>query len=84
MQPIQSPNTAALGNGRGFFRAAKPRPRRPCSVVQAGVYAFLRSAHTLLAFLFFATTLLHVGAALFHALIRQDGVFSSMAGRWSR
>jgi cytochrome b561 len=47
------------------------------------LYAFLRSAHTILAFLFFATILLHVGAALFHRLIRQDGVFSSMAGRWS-
>jgi cytochrome b561 len=38
------------------------------------LYAFLRSAHTILALLFFATILLHVGAALFHALIRQDGV----------
>jgi cytochrome b561 len=46
------------------------------------LYAFLRSAHTILAFLFFATILLHVGAALFHTLIRQDGVFSGMAGRW--
>ena len=48
------------------------------------LYAFLRGTHTILAFLFFATILLHVGAALFHALIRQDGVFSSMAWRWSR
>lgn len=48
------------------------------------LYAFLRSAHTILAFLFFATILLHVGAALFHALIRQDGVFPSMAGRWQQ
>jgi cytochrome b561 len=48
------------------------------------LYAFLRSAHTILAFLFFATILLHVAAALFHALIRRDSVFPSMAGRWSR
>jgi cytochrome b561 len=48
------------------------------------LYAFLRSAHTILAFLFFATILLHAGAALFHALIRQDGVFPSMTWRWSR
>ena len=25
-----------------------------------------------------------IGAALFHALIRQDGVFPSMTWRWSR
>jgi cytochrome b561 len=48
------------------------------------LYAFLRSAHTILAFLLFATILLHFGAALFHALIRQDGVFPSMTWRWSR
>jgi cytochrome b561 len=45
------------------------------------LYAFLRGTHTILGFLFFATILLHVGGALFHALIRQDGVFSSMAWR---
>jgi cytochrome b561 len=43
------------------------------------LYALLRGAHTLLAYLFFATILPHVGAALFHALIRRDGVFASMA-----
>ena len=43
------------------------------------LYAFLRSAHTVLAYLFFATVLGHVGGALFHALIRRDGVFQSMA-----
>lgn len=45
------------------------------------VYAVLRTAHTLLAYIFFATILLHVAAALFHALIRRDGVFRAMAGR---
>ena len=44
------------------------------------VYAVLRRAHTVLAYLLFATILLHVGAALFHALIRRDGVFRAMAG----
>jgi cytochrome b561 len=43
------------------------------------LYAFLRSAHTVLALLLFATFLAHLGAALFHGLIRRDGVFSSMA-----
>src|SRR5260370_1144725 len=43
------------------------------------LYALLRSAHTVLALLLFATFLAHLGAALFHGLIRRDGVFSSMA-----
>jgi cytochrome b561 len=43
------------------------------------LYAFLRSAHTVLALLLFATFLAHLGAAMFHGLIRRDGVFSSMA-----
>jgi cytochrome b561 len=46
-------------------------------------YARLRGLHTALALLFFATILLHFGAALFHALIRRDGVFESMAS-WRR
>ncbi len=48
------------------------------------LHAVLRSAHTWLAFLFFATILLHLAAALFHALVREDGVFSSMAPWRSR
>jgi cytochrome b561 len=43
------------------------------------LYAVLRSTHTWLAYLLFATVILHLGAALFHALIRRDGVFASMA-----
>jgi cytochrome b561 len=46
-------------------------------------YAWLRRLHTALALLLFATFLLHFGAALFHALIRRDGVFESMAS-WRR
>jgi cytochrome b561 len=41
----------------------------------------LRTAHTLLAYMFFATILLHIAAALFHALIRRDGVFQAITGR---
>jgi cytochrome b561 len=48
------------------------------------VYAALRTAHVLLAYAFFATILLHIAAALFHALIRRDGVFRTMVGRSSR
>lgn len=43
------------------------------------LYAFLRPLHTLLAFALFGTFLLHLGAALTHALIFKDGVFRSMA-----
>jgi cytochrome b561 len=42
------------------------------------LYAWLRDLHTDLAYLFFATFLVHFGAALFHGLIRRDGVFASM------
>ena len=44
------------------------------------LHAILRTTHTVLAYMFFATILLHVAAALFHALIRRDGVFRAMAG----
>jgi cytochrome b561 len=43
------------------------------------LYAWLRDLHTGLAYLLFATFLAHFGAALFHGLIRRDGVFRSMA-----
>lgn len=43
------------------------------------LYAWLRDAHGWLAWLLFATVLAHLSAALFHAWVRRDGVFSSMA-----
>ncbi|MEZ5830777.1 MAG: cytochrome b [Dongiaceae bacterium] len=45
----------------------------------ASLHALLWNAHFYLAFAFFALILLHLAAALFHALIRRDGVFESMA-----
>jgi cytochrome b561 len=39
----------------------------------------LWSAHYYLAFLFFAVVLMHLAAALFHGLVRHDGVFEAMA-----
>lgn len=45
----------------------------------ASLHALLWAAHFYLAFLFFALILLHAAAALFHALIRRDGVFEAMA-----
>jgi cytochrome b561 len=44
------------------------------------LHAILRATHTVLAYMFFTTILLHVAAALFHAWIRRDGVFRAMAG----
>jgi cytochrome b561 len=44
------------------------------------LHAILRTTHTVLAYMFFATILLHVAAALFHGLIRRDGIFRAMAG----
>ena len=43
------------------------------------IHTLLWEAHFYLAFAFFAFILLHVAAALFHAFIRRDGVFESMA-----
>ena len=42
------------------------------------LHALLWDAHFYLAFAFFALILLHVAAALFHALVRRDGVFETM------
>ena len=43
------------------------------------LHSLLWNAHRFLALAFFALVLLHLGAALFHALIRRDGVFEAMA-----
>jgi cytochrome b561 len=43
------------------------------------LHALLWDAHYYLAFAFFALVLLHIAAALFHALVRRDGVFEAMA-----
>ena len=45
------------------------------------LYAALRAAHGWLAYLLFATILLHVSAALMHAWVHRDGVFGTMLGR---
>jgi cytochrome b561 len=43
------------------------------------LHTLLWSAHFYLAFVFLALILMHVAAALFHALVRRDGVFDAMA-----
>jgi cytochrome b561 len=55
----------------------------PIAPIDPALFALLRRAHTLLAFLLFLTILVHLGAALFHAWIRRDGVFRSMQP-WTR
>jgi cytochrome b561 len=44
----------------------------------AMLYAVLRKAHTILAYLFFLTFLAHFGAILFHTLIVRDGILKRM------
>jgi cytochrome b561 len=43
------------------------------------LYAVLRKAHTVLAYLLFLTILAHFGAILFHTWVVRDGIFSRMA-----
>jgi cytochrome b561 len=43
------------------------------------LHALLWDAHFYLAFAFFGLILVHAAAALFHGLIRRDGVFEAMA-----
>jgi cytochrome b561 len=45
----------------------------------ARLYSFLRSAHTVLAYVFALTFLAHFGAILFHTLIVRDGILTRMA-----
>jgi cytochrome b561 len=47
--------------------------------VSPSLHTLLWHAHYYLAFAFFATILGHVAAILFHKLIRNDGVFETMA-----
>ena len=51
-------------------------PILPHSVM---LYAVLRRAHTVLAYLLFLAFLAHFGAVLFHTWVMRDGTFSRMA-----
>ncbi len=51
----------------------------PILPLNDSLHTLLWNAHFYLAFAFFALILLHVAAALFHALVRRDGVFEAMA-----
>ena len=56
----------------------------PIAPQSDSLHAMLWNAHFYLAFAFFALILLHIAAALFHALVRRDGVLVSMTGWMSR
>jgi cytochrome b561 len=71
---------SAAGNPIALIGAWHLPPILPPS---DALYARLRSLHTVLAFLLFATVLVHLAAALMHALIFRDGVFQSMTS-WQR
>jgi cytochrome b561 len=47
--------------------------------VNPRLYARLREAHYVLALAFFALILMHFAAILFHRLVRNDGIFETMA-----
>lgn len=47
------------------------------------LHTLLWNAHRALALCFFALIVVHLAAALFHALVRRDGVFEAMAS-WRR
>lgn len=76
--------------GWGMLSAARypivlfgPFQLPPILPYDAGLAAALRTTHTVLALLLFATFLAHLGAALTHALVFRDEVFPSMAS-WGR
>ena len=72
----------AQGSTMQRLRSVTPRLRMAScqrGSARTWLYAILRTAHTWLAWLLFVTFLLHLAAALFHALVRRDGVFASMA-----
>jgi cytochrome b561 len=51
----------------------------PILPANPALYAILRKAHTLLAYLLFLTFLAHLGAVLFHTLIIRDRLLHRMA-----
>jgi cytochrome b561 len=70
----------AMLSAGGYPVVLFPGVHLPSIVSQSDrLHTLFWNTHQLLAFAFFALILLHLAAALFHALIRRDGVFRSMA-----
>jgi cytochrome b561 len=59
-----------------LYRSIHLFPILPHNVM---LYAVMRRAHTVLAYLLFLTFLAHIGAVLFHTWVVRDGTFSRMA-----
>ena len=55
----------------------------PIAPVNVSLFAWLRPLHRVLAYALFATVLGHLAAALYHGLVKRDGVLASMLG-WER
>ena len=57
-----------------------PRPLQLPAIAphDLGLYAVLRQAHGWAGYLLFATVMVHLAAALYHAWVRRDGVLRSM------
>ncbi|MDR9332189.1 cytochrome b [Burkholderia multivorans] len=76
---------AAHGSHLVLYALMVVMPLIGWAMLSAGGYpvtfAWLRVAHRVLAYLFFLTFLAHFGAALYHGLIRRDGVLRAMVGR---
>ena len=54
--------------------------RLPALLPQSdSLHTLFLQAHVYLAFAFFALILVHIAAALFHLMVRRDGVFEAMA-----
>lgn len=51
----------------------------PITPASPGLHTLLWNAHRYLAFAFFVTILMHIAAILFHKLVRNDGIFETMA-----
>jgi len=53
----------------------------PIAPVNPTLYSVLRDAHGVLGWALFALVIVHISAALMHAWVLRDGVFSTMTGR---
>ena len=72
--------------GWGMLSASSHPVILPCGVhlpsilpVSPRLYSLLRNAHYLLALAFFGLILMHFAAILFHKIVRNDGIFETMA-----
>lgn len=68
-----------LSAGGYPIRLLGPVQLPPIAPHDPALYAWLHAAHGWLGQALFALVLLHLGAALYHAWVRRDGVFASMA-----